>query len=56
MTRCLSQIENAFGRVKTLFSIANTPYRGHEADVHDIAWICANLANLDIAFRPLRGV
>jgi len=47
-------IENVYGRMKTLFNIAVIPYRGHHTDVHDIAWICANLTNADIIHRPLR--
>jgi len=47
-------VENAYGRMKNLFQVAAAPYRGDHNDVHDIAWACANLTNLDILQRPLR--
>jgi len=49
-----SPIENIFGRQKNCFNIMKGPFRGSIDDCDDIAWVTANLTNMDVSENPLR--
>jgi len=48
-----AKVENGFDRLKNL-SIFKAVYRGDRSNCHDIAWIGANLVNVDVRLHPLR--